>query len=92
MCTDKPLALVDRGPWYRWAFERLGLEYRHEEQGREVLQIPKGEDNSIPPQDKRERPHTGNKQPILQYTTRHPGGEVGKNAYLEIIKGLSQKH
>ena len=30
MCTDKQLALVDKGPWYRWAFERLGLEYRHE--------------------------------------------------------------
>jgi transposase-like protein len=33
MCTDKPLVLVDKGPWYRWAFERLGLEYRHERLG-----------------------------------------------------------
>jgi putative transposase len=33
MCTNKPLVLVDRGPWYRWAFERLGLEYRHERFG-----------------------------------------------------------
>jgi putative transposase len=33
MCTDKPLVIVDRGPWYRWAFERLGLEYRHERFG-----------------------------------------------------------
>jgi transposase-like protein len=49
MCTDKPLVLVDKGPWYRWAFERHGLEYRHEEQDREILQIPKGEDSSIPP-------------------------------------------
>jgi transposase-like protein len=31
MCTNRPLVLVDRGPWYRWAFERLGLEYRYEE-------------------------------------------------------------
>jgi len=30
MCTNKPLVIVDKGPWYRWAFERLGLEYRHE--------------------------------------------------------------
>jgi transposase-like protein len=30
MCTNKPLVIVDRGPWYRWAFERLGLEYRYE--------------------------------------------------------------
>jgi transposase-like protein len=30
MCTDRPLVLVDRGPWYRWAFERLGLKYRYE--------------------------------------------------------------
>ena len=33
MCTNKPLVIVDKGPWYRWAFERLGLEYRYEEQG-----------------------------------------------------------
>jgi putative transposase len=33
MCTDKPLVLIDKGPWYRWAFERLGLEYRHERFG-----------------------------------------------------------
>jgi transposase-like protein len=46
MCTNKPLVLVDKGPWYRWAFERLGLE----EQCREVLQIPKGEDSGILPQ------------------------------------------
>jgi transposase-like protein len=63
MCTDKQLVLVDKGPWYRWAFERLGLEYRHEEQDREILQIPKGENCSIPPQDEREKPHTGNNKP-----------------------------
>jgi transposase-like protein len=33
MCTNKPLVLVDKGPWYRWAFERLGLEYKHERFG-----------------------------------------------------------
>jgi transposase-like protein len=33
MCTNKPLVLVDRGPWYRWALERLGLEYRYEKFG-----------------------------------------------------------
>ena len=49
MCTNKPLILVDKGPWYRWAFERLGLEYRYEEQVREVLQVPEGENCSIPP-------------------------------------------
>jgi putative transposase len=32
-CTNKPLVIVDRGPWYRWAFERPGLEYRHERFG-----------------------------------------------------------
>jgi len=30
MCNNKPLVVVDGGPWYRWSFERLGLEYRHE--------------------------------------------------------------
>jgi len=29
-CENKPTFLVDKGPWYRDAFERLGLEYRHE--------------------------------------------------------------
>jgi putative transposase len=33
MCTNKPLVIVDRGPWYRWAFERLRLEYRCERFG-----------------------------------------------------------
>jgi transposase-like protein len=33
MHTNKPLVIVDRGPWYRWALERLGLEYRHEKFG-----------------------------------------------------------
>ena len=67
--------MVDRGPWYRWAFERLGLEYRYEEQGRKTLQIPKGENNSIPPQAKRKKPHTGNNKPktYSQYTIRLRG-------------------
>jgi transposase-like protein len=90
MCTDKPLVLVDKGPRYRWAFERLGLEYRHEEQGRKILQIPKGEDSSIPPQAKRKKPHTGNKQskaipkPIHNILSGCEG-EVSKNAYLDTI-------
>jgi hypothetical protein len=64
MCTNKPLVLVDKDPWYRWALERLGLEYRYEGQGKKILQIPKeGENYSIPPQPKREKPHIGNKQP-----------------------------
>jgi transposase-like protein len=33
MCTNKPLVIVDKGSWYRWAFERLGLEYRYERFG-----------------------------------------------------------
>jgi transposase-like protein len=32
-CEGKPVIVVDRGPWYRWAFERLGLEYRCERLG-----------------------------------------------------------
>jgi transposase-like protein len=23
MCTNKPLVIVDKGPWYRWAFESI---------------------------------------------------------------------
>jgi transposase-like protein len=33
MCTNKPLVLIDRGPWYRWALERLGLKYRYQRFG-----------------------------------------------------------
>jgi putative transposase len=29
-CINKPLIIVDRGPWYRWALERFGLKYRYQ--------------------------------------------------------------
>lgn len=29
LCTNKPLILVDKGPWYPWALIQLGLPYRH---------------------------------------------------------------
>jgi transposase-like protein len=29
-CDGKPIVVVDRGPWYRWALERLGMTYLHE--------------------------------------------------------------
>jgi transposase-like protein len=29
-CDGKPIVVVDRGPWYRWALERLGMIYFHE--------------------------------------------------------------
>ena len=32
-CLNRPKVIVDRGPWYRWALERLGLEYEHQEFG-----------------------------------------------------------
>jgi transposase-like protein len=32
-CLNKPLIIVDRGPWYRWALERLGLKYMHQRFG-----------------------------------------------------------
>jgi transposase-like protein len=32
-CINKPLIIVDRGPWYRWALERLGLKYRYQRLG-----------------------------------------------------------
>jgi transposase-like protein len=25
MCTNKPLVIVDKGQWYRWAFESIGM-------------------------------------------------------------------
>ncbi|MEM2483889.1 MAG: hypothetical protein QXR26_08695 [Candidatus Caldarchaeum sp.] len=28
--TWKPVIVVDRGPWYTWALNRLGIEYFHE--------------------------------------------------------------
>ena len=32
-CLNKPLIIVDRGPWYRWALDRLGVEYRYQRFG-----------------------------------------------------------
>jgi putative transposase len=29
-CEGTPVIVVDRGPWYRWALERLGITYFHE--------------------------------------------------------------
>jgi putative transposase len=29
-CEGKPVIIVDRGPWYRWALERLEITYFHE--------------------------------------------------------------
>lgn len=28
-CMGKPLILVDKGPWYPWALNRLGLRWEH---------------------------------------------------------------
>jgi len=33
LCSNKPLVIIDRSPWYRWALDRLRLEYRHEKFG-----------------------------------------------------------
>jgi putative transposase len=33
-CECKPLIVVDRGPWYRWALDRLGITYIHEAFGK----------------------------------------------------------
>jgi transposase-like protein len=32
-CINKPLIIVDKGPWYRWGLERLGLRYRYQRFG-----------------------------------------------------------
>ena len=29
-CEGKPFIVVDRGPWYRWALDRLGITYFQE--------------------------------------------------------------
>jgi Transposase and inactivated derivatives len=29
-CDGKPIVVVDRGPWYRWALDRWGMNYFHE--------------------------------------------------------------
>jgi hypothetical protein len=40
-CEGNPVIVVDRGPWYGWALERLGMTYFHEtfgnRNGREVV-------------------------------------------------------
>jgi transposase-like protein len=32
-CINKPMIIVDRGPWYRWALERLRLKYKYQRFG-----------------------------------------------------------
>jgi len=29
-CEGNPIIVVDRGPWYRWTLDRLGIKYFHE--------------------------------------------------------------
>jgi putative transposase len=33
-CGGKPVIVVDRGPWYRWALDRLGITYIQETLGK----------------------------------------------------------
>ena len=33
-CENRPEVVVDRGFWYKWALQRLGLKYEHETFGR----------------------------------------------------------
>jgi transposase-like protein len=33
-CEGQPVIVVDRGPWYRWALDRLGITYFHETFGK----------------------------------------------------------
>jgi transposase-like protein len=33
-CVGKPVIVVDRGPWYRWALDRPGITYFHETFGK----------------------------------------------------------
>jgi len=30
ICIDKPIVIVDKSPWYRWALDRLGLKYQYQ--------------------------------------------------------------
>jgi putative transposase len=40
----KPVIVVDRGPWYRWALDRLGIIYFHETFGnRDRIESGSGE-------------------------------------------------
>jgi len=32
-CLNKPLIIVDRSPWYKWALERLELKYQYQRFG-----------------------------------------------------------
>ncbi len=33
-CKNKPIFVVDKAPWYKMVFERMGLQYEHETFGR----------------------------------------------------------
>ena len=38
-CENKPLILVDKDPWYRFALKRLGLKYKHQEFGEKCHRV-----------------------------------------------------
>jgi hypothetical protein len=74
------------------AFERLGLEYRHERFSirKRYFRYLKERTMSIPTQDEREKPHTENNKPqtIIKLIHNILSGQVGKvskNAYLDTI-------
>jgi transposase-like protein len=95
MCTNKPLVIVDKGPWYRWAFERLGLEYRYERFGmRNRVERFLGylkERTVVFHHKMSARDHVQgitNLKLFLNLFTLYyqaAGGEVNKNAYLDTI-------
>jgi transposase-like protein len=84
MCT-KPLVLVDRGPWYPWALEGLGLEYRYERFGMRNRVERFFRYLSIPPQAKRKKSGTGDNKPTHDILSGREDREVSKNAYLDTI-------
>jgi transposase-like protein len=49
-CLNKPMIIVDRGPWYRWSLEKLGPKYQCQRISvgnrlRDFLDILRGDSN-----------------------------------------------
>lgn len=72
-CTNKPVVLVDGGPWYPWALERYGLRWLH---------IKFGERNSI------ERFYRTFKERTKRFYNNNINARTNKIACLSIFLNL----
>jgi hypothetical protein len=88
------LVLVDKGPWYKWALERLGLEYRYERFFRYLKERTMVFNHKMSARDRIQgiRNLKLSLNPIHNILIPPRGEGVSKNAYLYTILLLIYTH